>query len=70
MKANLALHRDHARARRLARVKFVGLPVEVQIRTEEMHQPSAPAPAWPARMAASLRDSIIRVIGCLEAARP
>lgn len=70
MKAALALDRDHARAKRLVQVKFVALPLEVQVRTEELHQPSVPALAWPARIAASLRDSIIRVIGCLEAARP
>ena len=63
MKATLALDRDHARAKRLVQVKFVGLPLEPA-------PPCAPALAWPARVAASLRDSIIRVIGCLEAARP
>ena len=63
MKAHLALDRDHARAKRLVQVKFIGLPMEPA-------PPTAPALAWPARIAASLRDSIIRVIGCLEAARP
>ena len=63
MKANLALDRDHARAKRLVQVKFVSLPCEPP-------PPSAPALAGPARLLASLRDSLIRVIGCLEAARP
>ena len=63
MKPTLALDRDHARAKRLVQVKFVGLPLEPP-------PPSATALAWPARVLASLRDSITRVIGCLEAARP
>lgn len=63
MKSTLALDRDHARAKRLVQVKFVCLQPEPP-------PPSAPAVAWPARMVASLRDSITRVIGCLEAARP
>lgn len=63
MKPTLALDRDNARAKRLVQVKFVCLPLEPT-------PPSAPALAWPARTLASLRDSFIRVIGCLEAARP
>lgn len=63
MKPTLALDRDHARAKRLVQVKFVCLQPEPP-------PPSAPALAWPARLLASLRDSLIRVIGCLEAARP
>ena len=62
MKPTLALDRDLARAKRLIQVKFVVLA--------EPTPPSAPAGAWPARWLAGLRDSITRVIGCLEAARP
>jgi len=62
MKIIPAHDRDLARAKRLVQVKFVALA--------GLSPPSAPAVAWPARTLASLRDSITRVIGCLEAARP
>ena len=63
MKPTHALDRDHARAKRLVQVKFVALAFEPT-------PPSAPALGWAARKLAALRDSITRVIGCLEAARP
>jgi hypothetical protein len=63
MKSTHSHDRDHARAKRLVQVKFVCLPFEPP-------PPSAPVLGRPARLLASLRDSITRVIGCLEAARP
>jgi hypothetical protein len=63
MKATTAPDPRRARAQRLARVKFVGLPPQPSP-LAEAHQ------APPARLLARLRDSFIRVIGCLEAARP
>ena len=50
------------RTSRLAKVKFVALPME-----------PAPAPVRPTDSSgffASLRSTVFRVIGCLEAARP
>lgn len=58
-----APHRFNAQVQRLARVKFVALPLEAT-------PPSEPEPSLPARLLAGLRNSLIRVIGCLEAARP
>jgi hypothetical protein len=55
--------RCNARVQRLAQVKFVGLPVEPT-------QPAETGRTLPARLLASLRDTLSRVIGCLEAARP
>jgi hypothetical protein len=55
--------RFNAQVQRLARVKFVALPLEAA-------PPSEPDLSLPARLLASLRNSLIRVIGCLEAARP
>ena len=63
MKAMTAPDRCNARVQRLARVKFVSLP-------PELTPPSETDQTWLARLLASLRNSAIRVIGCLEAARP
>ncbi|MGZ5683206.1 MAG: hypothetical protein ACXWG9_03685 [Usitatibacter sp.] len=62
MKLISAPDRCNARARRLGQVKFVALP--------QSALPAETDRAWIARLASSLRDSAIRVIGCLEAARP
>ena len=55
--------RSNARAQRLAQVKFIGLPLELP-------PPSETDRTYPARLLASFRDTVSRVIGCLEAARP
>jgi hypothetical protein len=55
--------RSSARIQRLAQVKFIGLPLELP-------PPCETDMAFPARLLASLRDTVSRVIGCLEAARP
>lgn len=55
--------RPNARVRRLAQVKFIGLPLELP-------PPCETDRTFPARLLASLRDTVSRVIGCLEAARP
>lgn len=55
--------RSHARVQRLAQVKFIGLPLELP-------PPAETDRTFPARLLASLRDTLSRVIGCLEAARP
>lgn len=55
--------RCNARVQRLAQVKFIGLPLELP-------PPSETDRTLPARLVASLRDTLSRVIGCLEAARP
>lgn len=51
------------RARRLAQVKFVALPLD------SLPPQAAAATPRPGRLATLLR-SLFRVIGCLEAARP
>ena len=63
MKPINAPDRCNARVQRLARVKFVVLPLEHT-------PPSETDQGWLARLVASLRSQAIRVIGCLEAARP
>ena len=63
MKAPTAADRCNARVRRLAQVKFVGLPAEHT-------PPSATTRGTAAAALALLRASVIRVIGRLEAARP
>jgi hypothetical protein len=63
MKAMTAPDRCNAREQRLARVKFVVLP-------HELTPPSETDQGRLARWVASVRNSAIRVIGCLEAARP
>jgi hypothetical protein len=63
MKSITAPDRCNARVQRLARVKFVALPLEHT-------PPSETDQTWLSRVLASLRNSAIRVIGCLEAARP
>ena len=55
--------RCNARVQRLAQVKFIGLPLELP-------PPSETDRTLPARLLASFRDTVSRVIGCLEAARP
>jgi hypothetical protein len=55
--------RCDARVQRLAQVKFIGLPLELPPPPETGRTPTA-------RLLASLRDTLSRVIGCLEAARP
>jgi hypothetical protein len=55
--------RSNARVQRLAQVKFIGLPLELP-------PPSETDRTFPARLLASLRETLSRVIGCLEAARP
>lgn len=62
MKPITAPDRCNARVQRLGQVKFLALPQHTL--------PTETDRAWTARMIASLRDSVIRVIGCLEAARP
>jgi hypothetical protein len=63
MKPITAPDRCNARVQRLAQVKFVVLPLEHT-------PPSEIDQTWVGRLMASLRNSAIRVIGCLEAARP
>jgi hypothetical protein len=63
MKPMTAPDRCNARVQRLARVKFVALPLEPT-------PPSETDQTWVSRLLANLRNSAIRVIGCLEAARP
>jgi hypothetical protein len=63
MKAMTAPDRCNARVQRLAQVKFVALPLELTPPSEIDRNPFA-------RWLANLRNSAIRVIGCLEAARP
>jgi hypothetical protein len=63
MKTMTAPDRCNARVQRLARVKFVALPLELT-------PPSEIDQKWLSRLITSLRNSAIRVIGCLEAARP
>ncbi len=63
MKAITVRDRSNARVQRLARVKFIGLPLELP-------PPSETDRTLPARLLASFRDTVSRVIGCLEAARP
>jgi hypothetical protein len=63
MKTMTAPDRCNARVQRLAQVKFVVLPLELT-------PPSETDQSWLTRLMASLRNSAIRVIGCLEAARP
>jgi hypothetical protein len=63
MKPLTAPDRCNARVQRLARVKFVALPLELT-------PPSETDQTWLARLAAGLRNCAIRVIGRLEAARP
>lgn len=55
--------RCNARVQRLAQVKFIGLPAELP-------PPAEIDRTLPGRLLASLRDTLSRVIGCLEAARP
>jgi hypothetical protein len=63
MKPITAPERCNARVQRLAQVKFVSLRIE--------HTPPTDTDlSRPGRLLASLRDSVIRVLGCLEAARP
>ena len=63
MKAMTAPDRCNARVQRLAQVKFIALPLE--------HTPPSETDRnWVSRLLANLRNSAIRVIGCLEAARP
>jgi hypothetical protein len=54
--------RCNARVQRLGQVKFVSLPQQAPATETDR--------AWLARTLQSLRDCAIRVIGCLEAARP
>jgi hypothetical protein len=63
MKSISAPERCNAREQRLAQVKFVALPIEYASSSETDR-------GRPARFFASLRESAIRVLGCLEAARP
>lgn len=62
MKPITAPNRCTARVLRLAQVKFLALPPHTP--------PTETDRAWFERMIASLRNCVIRVIGCLEAARP
>lgn len=62
MKPMTAPNRCNARVQRLGQVKFVALPQHTP--------PTETDRAWTERMIASLRDCVIRVLGCLEAARP
>jgi hypothetical protein len=63
MKSIPAPDRSSARVQRLAQVKFIGLPLELP-------PPCDTDRTLPARLLAGLRDTVSRVIGCLEAARP
>lgn len=63
MKPITAPERCNARVQRLAQVKFVALRIEHTPPSETDRRP-------PGRLLASLLDSVIRVLGCLEAARP
>ena len=63
MKPITAPDRCNARVQRLAQVKFVSLP-------REHTPPSEIDRKWFARVVANMRNCVIRVIGCLEAARP
>lgn len=63
MKSTTVPDRPNARVQRLAQVKFVGLPLELP-------PPSETDRTFLARLLASFRDTVSRVIGCLEAARP
>ena len=63
MKPIIAPDRCNARVKRLAQVKFVCLQLEPPPPSETARRASA-------GFFATIRDSLIRVIGCLEAARP
>jgi hypothetical protein len=62
MKPICAPDRCNARVQRLGQVKFVALPQHTL--------PTEIDRAWTSRLIATFRDHLIRVIGCLEAARP
>jgi hypothetical protein len=62
MNEHRAPQRCDARVRRLARVKFMALPLEAAV--------DSGASSILGRLAARLRDFSNRVLGCLEAARP
>ena len=55
--------RCNARVKRIAQVKFVVLPLELLAEPAAARRPLG-------RLRALLRSSLLRVIGCLEAARP
>ena len=63
MESTTAPDRSNAPDQRPAQVKLVGLPLELP-------PPSETDTTLPARLLASFRDTVSRVIGCLEAARP